>query len=255
MLRTSGKASRKKGLPIARVLLFEENSIERQSIADYLSRHYMSVLATFHRQDVTNQLRLDTPSIVILDLRYGQEDGFEFLRDIRRRSDVPVIVTTDHQCGEMDGVIGLELGADDHVTKPFCLRELAARVRAVLRRSERRLAMTQSSSERCCYRFGDWRLDRLTRRLTDPNGDPVALTKGECTLLTAFLDAPQRPLPRGHLRRATRVHGDVFDRSIDAQIHRLRHKLEIGPKMSPIIRTVHGVGYVFDLPVLLVGST
>jgi DNA-binding winged helix-turn-helix (wHTH) protein len=150
---------------------------------------------------------------------------------------------------EIDRVVGLELGADDYVTKPFSLRELLARIRAVLRRHDAGRAAPQRDSDRGRCKFGGWQLDRRTRRLTDPHGAPIALTKGEYALLTAFLDAPQRPLSREHLLQATRVHEDVFDRSIDVQILRLRRRLESDPSAPSIIRTERGVGYVFALPV------
>jgi DNA-binding response OmpR family regulator len=189
------------------------------------------------------------PDLVILDLRLDQEEGFDLLREIRSRSDVPVIITTGHRRDEIDRVVGLELGADDYLTKPFSLRELLARIRAVFRRQEAGRAVSQRDPERGRYRFGDWQLDRRSRRLTDPAGDQVVLTKGEYALLTAFLDAPQRPLSREHLLQATRVHEDIFDRSIDVQILRLRRKLEADRSAPQIIQTERGVGYVFTLPV------
>jgi DNA-binding response OmpR family regulator len=187
--------------------------------------------------------------VVILDLRLGEEDGLDLLREIRSRSDVPVIITTGHRCDEIDRVIGLELGADDYVSKPFGLRELLARIRAVLRRRESARRALQRHPEQSRCRFGGWEFNRRTRRLTDPNGMPVTLTKGEYALLIAFLDAPQRPLTREFLLQATRVHEDVFDRSIDVQILRLRRKMEIDPSAPRIIQTERGVGYVFALPV------
>jgi DNA-binding response OmpR family regulator len=192
---------------------------------------------------------LDEPSLVILDLRLGQEDGLDLLREMRSRSDVPVIITTGHRRDEIDRVVGLELGADDYVTKPFNMRELLARVRAVLRRRESGRVTPERSPERGRFRFAGWRFDQRTRSLTDPSGAPVALTKGEYALLIAFLDAPQRPLTREYLLQATRVHEDVFDRSIDVQVLRLRRKLETDPSMPRFIRTERGVGYVFAVPV------
>jgi len=198
---------------------------------------------------MARQFATAEPSLVILDLRLGQEDGLDLLREIRANSDVPVIITTGHRRDEIDRVVGLELGADDYVTKPFSLRELLARIRAVLRRREAGPAASQRDAERGRYRFGGWQIDRRTRRLIDPNGAPVSLTKGEYALLIAFLDAPQRPLAREHLLQATRVHEDVFDRSIDVQVLRLRRKLESDSSMPRVIQTERGVGYTFVLPV------
>jgi DNA-binding response OmpR family regulator len=187
--------------------------------------------------------------MVILDLGFGQYDGLNLLRDIRARSDVPAIIVTGHRCDEIDRVVALELGADDYLTKPFGLRELLARIRAVLRRLETGRSVSQRDSEQGRCRFGGWQLDRRARRLTDSAGAPVALTKGEYALLVAFLEAPQRPLTREQLLQATRIHEDIFDRSIDVQILRLRRKLEQDPTVPRIIQTERGVGYVFTLPV------
>jgi DNA-binding response OmpR family regulator len=217
-------------------------------LMNYLEQHDIHVVSASRELDVLRQLATGDPNLVILDLCLGQENGLDLLRAIRSRSDVPVIATGRRR-DETDRVMGLELGADDYVTKPFGLRELLARIRAVLRRQRLARAASHRDSELARSGFGGWQLDRRTRRLTDPNGAPVALTKGEYTLLTAFLDAPQRPLSREHLLQATRIHEDVFDRSIDVQILRLRRKLEADLSAPRIIRTERGVGYVFVLPV------
>jgi DNA-binding response OmpR family regulator len=180
---------------------------------------------------------------VVLDLRLGQEDGLDLLRDIRAQSDVPIIITTGQRRDEIDRVVGLELGADDYITKPFGLRELLARIRAVLRRREAGHANAQRDMEKGRCRFGGWQLGRRNRLLTNSSGEPVALTKGEYALLIAFLDAPLRTLSREHLLQATRIHEDVFDRSIDVQVLRLRRKLETDPSTPSIIRTERGVGF------------
>ena len=198
----------------------------KHMLVNYLEQHDMSVTSAMQRQDVVRLLATAEPNVIILDLRLGQEDGLDLLREIRSRSDVPVIITTGHRRDEIDRVVGLELGADDYLVKPFGVRELVARIRAVLRRREAGRVAVQREAEQGRYRFGNWQLDRRLRRLTTSSGTPAVLTKGEYSLLTAFLDAPQRPLTREHLLQATRVHEDVFDRSIDLQILRLRRKLE-----------------------------
>lgn len=236
------------GRPI-RILVIDDDPSMQRMLVDYLEQHNMQVSSASHRQDVARHFASGEPSVVILDLRLGREDGLDLLRDIRSRSDVPIIITTGHRRDEIDRVVGLELGADDYLTKPFGLRELLARIRAVLRRQETRRLVAQRESEHGRCRFGGWQVDRRMRRLTDPTGNPVALTKGEYALLIAFLDAPQRPLTREHLLQATRIHEDVFDRSIDVQILRLRRKLEPNASEPRIIRTERGVGYVFALPV------
>jgi DNA-binding response OmpR family regulator len=233
----------------ARILVVDDDFEMRHMILNYLTAQNLRAVPVQGRQEMARQFAAGEPSLVVLDLCLGEDDGLDLLRDIRSRSDVPVIITTGHRRDEIDVVLGLELGADDYLAKPFGLRELLARIRAVLRRREAKPIAAERDDERGRYQFGGWELDRRTRRLTDPDGRPVTLTKGEYALLTAFVDAPQRPLTREHLMRASRVHEDVFDRSIDVQILRLRRKLERDPSTPQIIRTERGVGYVFTLPV------
>jgi two-component system, OmpR family, response regulator len=233
----------------ARVLVVDDDPSMKHMLVDYLEQQGMRVSAASHKQEVLRQFTGAEPSVIILDLRLGDENGLDLLREVRSRSDVPVIITTGHRRDEIDRVVGLELGADDYVTKPFAVRELLARIRAVLRRQAMGRAASQREAAEGRYRFGPWQVDRRTRRLTNAAGEPVALTKGEYALLLAFLDAPQRPLSREHLLQATRIHEDVFDRSIDVQILRLRRKLETDPSVPRIIQTERGVGYVFSLPV------
>ena len=183
------------------ILLVDDDAAIREMVESYLKEHDMHVTTASQRSDMALQFATAEPSLVILDLRLDQEDGLDLLRAIRANSDVPVIIITGHRCDEIDRVVGLELRADDYVTKPFGLRELLARIRAVLRRREAGRAAPQRDVERGRYRFGGWQIDRRTRRLTDPNGAPVSLTKGEYTLLIAFLDAPQRLLTREPVRR------------------------------------------------------
>jgi two-component system OmpR family response regulator len=230
-------------------LVVEDDHTLRHLVMNYLAEHDIRAISASRRDEVAGLLVREQPNLVILDLRLGQEDGLDLLREIRSHSDVPVIITTGHRRDEIDRVVGLELGADDYMTKPFGLRELLARIRAVLRRREAGQAAVQRDQERGRCRFGGWQLDRRVRRLTDSSGIPVALTKGEYALLIAFLDAPQRPLSREHLLQATRIHEDVFDRSIDVQVLRLRRKLETDPNAPSVILTERGVGYVFALPV------
>jgi DNA-binding response OmpR family regulator len=221
------------------------------AMLDYLAAQSLRAVAAQDRQEVMRQFAIGEPSLVVLDLCLGNEDGLDLLRHIRSRSDVPVIITTGYRRDEPDVVLGLELGADDYIAKPFGLRELVARIRAVLRRRATRSRPPELDCNQGRCRFGGWELDRTRRLLIDPRGDLVLLTKGEYALLMAFIDAPQRPLSREHLMRASRIHEDVFDRSIDVQILRLRRKLEVDPTTSQIIRTERGVGYVFTLPVVL----
>jgi DNA-binding response OmpR family regulator len=189
------------------------------------------------------------PGLIILGLHVGQDNGLDLLRDLRSHSDVPVIVLTGRRYDESDWVVGLELGADDYLIKPFSLRELLARARAKLRRLDSSRDPMRSERKRDRAKFGDWQLDRRTRRLINGGGETVALTKGEWGLLLAFLESPQRPLTRGYLLQATRIHQDLVCRAIDVQVFRLRRKLEADPSSPRLIQTERGVGYVFASPV------
>ena len=231
------------------VLLIEDDPAFQRMISNYFAENNIRTLVASGRQEMTRHLESSGAGLIILDLRLGQEDGLDLLREIRSDSELPVIIITGHRRDDIDRVVGLELGADDYLIKPFHLRELLARVRAVMRRFAAGQSAPAHESGRKRYLFAGWRLDTKTRRLSDPAGSLVPLTKGEYALLVAFLEAPQRPLSREHLLQATRVHEDVFDRSIDVQILRLRRKLESDPSVPRFIQTERGVGYVFALQV------
>lgn len=217
----------------------------RRMIVDFLLDNGLRATGIFEGQELERQLARDDLALVLLDLRLGAQSGLDLLREIRARSDLPVIIVTGERRDEVDRVIGLELGADDYITKPFSPRELLARIRAVLRRQA---AHPRPRREAMRHRFEGWMLDRRLRRLTAPSGSEVRITKGEFALLCAFLDAPGRVLSREHLLQATRMHEDVFDRSIDVQVLRLRRKLD-ADRAASMIRTERGVGYVFDVTV------
>ena len=231
------------------VLVVEDDPALQRMILNYFAENNIETLLASNRQEMVERLDDSEVNLVILDLRLGSEDGLNLLREVRSSSDVPVIIVTGHRRDDIDRVVGLELGADDYLTKPFNLRELLARVRAILRRFDAGRVAPARDPERGRFRFSGWQLDRRIRQLTDPAGAKVALTKGEYAMLLAFLEAPQRPLSREQLLQATRVHEDVFDRSIDVQILRLRRKLERDPSAPRVILTERGVGYVFALPV------
>ncbi|MDG2520470.1 response regulator transcription factor [Caulobacter segnis] len=229
----------------ARILIIDDDRAFGDLLAEYFSAaRQQPDLATTSAQALAKLAQ--GQDIVILDLNLGPEDGLELLRRIRSRSDLPVIITTGRRCEEIDRVLGLELGADDYVLKPFGLRELLARVVAVLRRRRAPTAVRQPNR----ITFGPFELDRLTRTLHCEDADPALLSLGEQALLLAFLRAPGKVLSREHLLRATRVNEDVFDRSIDVQVLRLRRKLEAGARGGALITTVRGAGYVFDLSAL-----
>lgn len=234
---------------VGHIIVVDDDDTLRHMVVRYLEENNVSTRAASNRAELYRLLAGAEPSLIILDLRLGKDDGLDLLRDIRSHSDVPVIITTGHRPDEIDRIIGLELGADDYIIKPFSLRELLARVRAVLRRQEMGRSARVRDPERGGFRFNGWKLERRDRKLMNPSGAPVALSKGEYALLLAFLEAPQRPLTREHLLQATRVHEDIFDRSIDVQVLRLRRKLENEPQAPRVIQTARGVGYVFAVPV------
>ena len=231
---------------IAYILIVDNDPAIRRNVSEYFSDHNVPTSSVSD----WNELKCSggaPPSLIIMD-QTGRSDGLDRLRSIRSKSDVPVIMT-GRSPDEIDRVVGLELGADDYIVKPFSPRELLARVRAILRRRLMAGPARTSNSERGGYKFGGWRLERRSRRLETPDETQVPLSKSEYALLVAFLEAPQRPLTREHLLQATRVHADIFDRSIDVQVLRLRRKLEIGPSAPRVIQTERSVGYVFALPV------
>jgi two-component system OmpR family response regulator len=232
----------------ARILIVDDDAEFRGMLAGYFEGHNMNVGTASSGDEMSRHIAAREPDLVLLDLSLDKEDGLDLLRDLRSKSDVPIIIMTGRRREEIDRVVGLELGADDYVSKPFGLRELLARIRAVLRRHE---FGRNDSGERSSggYRFDGWKLDLKLRRLTDKGGEPVPLTKGEYALLVAFLAASGRPLTRQHLLQATRIHENVFDRSVDVQVLRLRRKLELDPSAPRILQTERGVGYRFTLPV------
>ena len=239
----SGDEIRKTG----RVIVVDDDEELRGVITGFFEEQRVPAASATNGHELNRRLTSEQPSLIILDLKLGNEDGLDLLRKIRSCSDVPVIIMTGHGIDEIDRIVGLELGADDYVVKPFSLRELLARVRAILRRQELGGGTRIRDPERGGYRFDGWRLERRSRRLLDPHGAQVPLSKGEYALLLAFLESPKRPLTREHLLQATRLHEDIFDRSIDVQVLRLRRKLERDPRSPRIILTERGIGYVFAL--------
>ena len=232
------------------VVVVDDDPAMRNMIAQYLDSMSFRVSGVANGNDVTRIIEDEAVDLIILDLKLEREDGLDLMRCLGEKSDVPVIVITGQRLDETDRIVGLELGADDYITKPFGLRELVARVRAVLRRSRAAEREPRSREKHRRYRFASWELSMRTRRLTSPAGDEVLLTAGEFNLLTAFLRSPQQVLSREQLLLATRMHDEeVFDRSIDVQILRLRRKLEPDPTAPTLLKTERGAGYVLATPV------
>jgi DNA-binding response OmpR family regulator len=238
---------------VKHVLAVDDDQAMRAMIADYLGDRNIRVSTAADAGEMARVLTAGGVDLVILDLKLGDEDGLELVRSLRADSNLPIIVLTGHRRDAVDRVLGLELGADDYLTKPFSPRELLARIRAVLRRSESPTSRAETNARRARYRFAGWELDLRTRRLTSSSGELVPLTKGELALLTALLQSPQRVLTREHLLTASRVHdNEVFDRSIDVQVLRLRRKLEVDPSAPALIKTERGAGYILSVPVEVV---
>jgi DNA-binding response OmpR family regulator len=187
--------------------------------------------------------------LVILDLRLKGEDGLQIARKLREDSAIPILMLTG-RAEEADRVMGLELGADDYLTKPFSPRELLARIRALLRRARAQANVADAVAKVRAYRFSGWELNIGLRKLKSPKGEMVELTNGEFRILAAFLSAPLRILTRDQLLDLSRVHNaEVYDRAIDIQILRLRRKIEPDPTRPQFIKTERGAGYVFSVPV------
>jgi DNA-binding response OmpR family regulator len=196
-------------------------------------------------------LARETIDLVLLDVRLQHgEDGLQIARRLRERSrGIPILMLTA-RAEEADRVMGLELGADDYLTKPFSSRELLARIRALLRRAQAQANVAEAMAKVRAYRFAGWELNIGLRRLKSPAGATVELTNGEFSLLVAFLSSPQRTLTRDQLLDLSRLHNaEVYDRSIDVQILRLRRKIEADPARPQFVVTLRGAGYLFDASV------
>jgi two-component system, OmpR family, response regulator len=235
---------------MSHVLVVDDDPSMREVIGSYLEGKNFQVSAVSDGRGMARVLADKAVDLIILDLKLANEDGLDLLRGLGNGSDVPIILVTGHRREEADRVVGLELGADDYMVKPFGLRELLARVRAVLRRSEAAELRSRRNGKRIRYRFAGWELNMRTRSLTSPSGNVAPLTAGEFNLLAAFLRSPQQVLSREQLLAASRVHDEeVFDRSVDIQILRLRRKLEGNPSEPQLIKTERGAGYVFTATV------
>jgi DNA-binding response OmpR family regulator len=231
----------------AHILVVDDDAAIRDLVREYLSEHDYQVSVAESGAEMDKVLAADIIDLVILDLKLPDEDGLAIARRLRESLDLPIIILTGRK-EEADRVMGLELGADDYVTKPFSQRELMARIKAVLRRTEQKRATRRQETVRI-YRFSGWELTTGTRRLKSPDGRNVELTNSEYALLVAFLKAPGRILTRDQLLESSRLHDDIYDRSIDVQILRLRRKVEESPNQPKLIRTERGAGYYLDSPV------
>jgi len=228
----------------AHILVVDDDPAIRELVREYLLEHDFKVSMAETGAEMDKVLGADMVDRVILDLQLPDEDVLSFARRIRELLDLPIIILTGRK-EEADRIMGLELGADDYVTKPFSQRELMARIKAVLRRTEGKREKRRGESVRA-FKFSGWELNTGTRKLKSPDGRNVELTNSEYSLLIAFLKSPQRILTRDQLLESSRLHDDIYDRSIDVQILRLRRKIEESPNQPSLIRTERGAGYYLN---------
>src|ERR1022692_1004723 len=233
------------------ILVVDDDPQIRELLQEYLTENALRVSVTSTGEQMATILDNEAIDLVILDLRLAGEDGMTIARTLRDKSAIPIIMITGIR-DEADRIMGLELGADDYLTKPFSPRELLARIRTVLRRTKGQALTEARQREVRAYRFVDFELNLRTRRLTK-RAQRVELTNGEFNLLAALLAAPQRILTRDQLLEASRVYdNEVYDRAIDIQVLRLRRKIEPDPAHPKFIVTERGAGYIFSSPVEVV---
>ncbi len=234
--------------PTPHILIVDDHQEIRDLLAKYLAKHEMRVSVAEGGEAMRRILMASAIDLVVLDVMMPGEDGLTLCRNLRATTDLPVILLTA-MAEETDRVVGLEIGADDYVTKPFNPRELLARIKAVLRRAQSIPKQRGESSARN-YEFGNWRLDVSQRDIAGKDNVAIPLSTAEFHLLNAFLEHPRIVLSRDRLLDLTSGKtANVFDRSIDNQVSRLRKKIETDPKKPTLIKTVWGGGYIFTADV------
>ena len=229
------------------VLLVDDDAQIRQLLHDYLSEFGMTVVAVADGKSMADAMGKQSFDLVVLDLMLPGEDGLSLCRGLRAKSDIPILMLTAR--GEMmDRIVGLEVGADDYVVKPFEPRELVARIQAILRRI--RGAPEKPGEERDGVSFMGWRLNYVLRQLVSPEELVIPLSNAEFRLLKVFVEHPNRVLTRDFLLDQARGRNmELFDRSIDLLVSRLRQKLGDDSRTPGLIKTVRGEGYLFDAKV------
>ena len=230
--------------PSPHVLVVDDSADIREPLAKYLARKGLRVSTANGGQEMRRVLKTSAVDLVVLDIMMPGEDGLSLCRSLRETTETPVILLTA-MAEDTDRVVGLEIGADDYVTKPFNPRELLARIRAVLRRSQS-LPKAAGPADAVRIRFDRWMLDTARRELLGEDGVAVPLSTAEFRLLAVFLRRPGMVLSREQLLDLTAGRSlEPFERSIDNQVSRLRKKIEADPRSPVIIKTVWGGGYVF----------
>ncbi|MGL4440782.1 MAG: response regulator [Bosea sp. (in: a-proteobacteria)] len=224
-----------------RILIVDDDGQIRQLLAGFLKEHGLDVAVARDGVDMRAGVAAGNFDLIVLDLMLPGTGGLDLCRELRRTSAVPVIMLTA-KGDDTDRIVGLEVGADDYLAKPFNPRELLARIKAVLRRT----GSLEPAATRQGFAFDGWQVDILRRELVNPQGVLVDVSGGEFDLLLAFLESPNRVLSRDWLLEAARNRtADVFDRSIDVLVSRLRRKIEHGGDGREVIKTVRGAGYLF----------
>ncbi|UAB89902.1 response regulator [Ruegeria sp. SCSIO 43209] len=228
------------------ILVCDDEIDVREMLQEYLSKRGYEVSAAAGGEELRSVISSRAVDVMIMDINMPKEDGLSILRSLRPENTTPVIMLT--AAGDVvDRIIGLEMGADDYLGKPVDLRELEARIKALLRRGAINESLPADASEGNLALFGDYTLDKEAAKLLAPDGSEVPLTAMEYSLLKVFAENKGRVLNRDQLlEQAHDRSWDPFDRSIDIRISRLRRKLETNPEKPEIIRTVRGIGYVYD---------
>jgi DNA-binding response OmpR family regulator len=237
-------------LPLPHVLVVDDDAAVYELLKSYLEANELRVSWAPDGRAMHEAFDREVIDLVLLDVRLRHESGMQLAAQLRERTLLPIIFVTG-RAEEADRVMGLELGADDYVVKPFSERELLARVRAQLRRARMQEEVRANDEDkRRAFRFAGWELNLRTRRLMRPDGVNVELSKGQFSLLAAFCSAPLRVLSRDQLLQMSRLHSsEVFDRNIDVQILRLRRQIEDDPSQPQLILTERGAGYRLTTPV------
>lgn len=238
----------------ANILVIDDDNSLQTVIRTYLENDGYDVFSAVTSERAFYEIGKNQMDVILLDLVLPDADGFDLLGKIKAKTKCPVIVVSGKE-ETMDKVVGLELGADDYITKPFELRELSARIKVALRRGKpKERPIEQVSTIESKIYFEDWVLDRDQYQVYDKTGQSLDLTSGEFKLLEALVLSANRVLTREHLFNLTRETSfDTYDRAIDAQIGKIRRKFGDDPKESSLIKTIRGVGYMFCGKVAEVG--
>lgn len=233
------------------ILIVDDDREIRELVSSYLIKNGLRATVAADGRQMRSFLETNAVDLIVLDLMMPGDDGLVLCRELRagKHKATPVLMLTARS-DEMDRIIGLEMGADDYLAKPFAARELLARIKAVLRRARMLPPNLQISEAGQLLTFGDWRLDTVGRHLLDRQGTEVALSGAEYRLLRVFIDHPRRVLNRDQLLNLTQGRdAEIFDRSIDLLVSRVRQRLGDDAREPTYIKTVRAEGYVFSVPV------